>query len=78
MTFITPFYYKNKFKLKDIQDWSEIVGLTQFAEKDSITAYHWYLDYTDDNKYYYDYFYKDEEKAAYWQNKYNELKAQGK
>ncbi len=80
-SFIVPYYYVNKLEIRDIHECLEAALHIKHANKNSIDAYNVYMDYLDFKETDYtwnDYFYKDEEKAAYWQNKYNELKAQGK
>ena len=76
--FTTPYYYAYKLGMKEVNKWFSAVYDIKMAENKSYYASDIYKDYSDAPNFYYDYFYKDEEKAAYWLNKYNELKAQGK
>lgn len=80
LSFSVPYYYANKLGINSfcINEWVEIIDDIKYAKNNSKQAYSIYQDYIEDQDAYHDYFYKDEEKAAYWLNKYNELKAQRK
>lgn len=78
ISFIMPHYYTNKLGIRKVNEWAGAVSSIRDAKDDSFDAYHVYQDYMEDPDAWDDYFYKDKEKAAYWLNKYNELKAQGK
>ena len=78
ISFTIPYYFINKLGIKKENEWSRAVTDIRMAKHEPIVAKCIYEDYSEASNFYKDYFYKDEEKAAYWLNKYNELKAQGK